>query len=794
MMQPHTAMALLLCFAQPHEIRALAMSASLRPSLTSSGAPPPRMMVGLEPTTDSFITATTALDRVGATTDILAGAEGFLRTMPTTGWTIITTMAVLMIGQCFELATHAVRHSVPKSLLPVIEVILGELTTLGFSGLLVGTLHASSEDSWLGRFSEHYLGEAGELFELFESADRALFPTTVAFVGACGLLISVVNQQFDSYRASTQKDLLQAKLLDDAAREACENGADGSNACKLARRRRNKLRGVMLESMHQPGIDGTRVSAAGALRDLFKPSAARRAEFLRFRARFIEQGAELGRPLPDDFLFGKYLQLTAANNLKGLVSVEPVQLILVWVPLILAETAWLTVSGGVDGDFLPQLFGLAQLPIGVWALWNYMRIHDVKTLLTPQLGVSTTTTGEGAGDEERSFKLLPPRYALLGGALRNKRSWMDALAVFERLAVEPARTKHDECFGVIGANGPAYYLGSMKLVLFSSVVSLAYFGSGGGDVLTASVAAQAAACLASDAAPPDAVCRLADGLQVVLGQLAFLPSALAVGLAPFTFLSYNFITSVEGMRKQGVVDTVLREQRADRFQSTLASLGSLCEWIEPAVHAADDASARATLPTRTEREVEAVWDHLLATKRPEKLLDVRALFEAADKDASGSIGLDEVSTIIAELGYTPTAAGLRALFGRMDVDGSGEVSFIEFCTAVLVAPPTPSTPAASAAPHAASSTGNMAVEVESNILPVALGGRVFDFFDTDGSGCIDEAEMLAKLKGLGFDSRGVSLLFEDVAGAERDVISRSDFMQYIEMANTKAEAEAQAAA
>ena len=326
---------------------------------------------------------------------------------------------------------------------------MGEMTTLGFTGLLISTLHAGSEDSWLGQFSEKYLGDASELFELFESADHALFPTTVAFVAACTMIITVVNRQFEIFRSSTQKDLLQTKLLEDAAREAC-NSEENSNACRLARRRRNALRGVLLESMHQPGIDGARVSAGDALLELVKPPEARRAEFLRFRARFIEQSADFGRPLPDDFHFGKYLQLCAAENLKGLVSLEPLQLILVWLPLIMVESVWLSASGGVDGNFLPQLFGLAQIPIGVWSVWNFMRTHNIKTLLTPQLGVlsqpskpagqstpspspspppSSSSSSSSNEEQERTFKLLPPRYALLGGTLRSKRSWVETMSV-----------------------------------------------------------------------------------------------------------------------------------------------------------------------------------------------------------------------------------------------------------------------------------------------------------------------------------------------------------------------------
>ena len=78
------------------------------------------------------------------------------------------------------------------------------------------------------------------------------------------------------------------------------------------------------------------VIAQPQIRELARPAAEWRAEFLRFRARFIEQsrGARAGVELPSDFAFGKYLQLTAAADLKQTVSVEPLQLVMVWAPLI----------------------------------------------------------------------------------------------------------------------------------------------------------------------------------------------------------------------------------------------------------------------------------------------------------------------------------------------------------------------------------------------------------------------------------------------------------------------------
>ena len=72
-----------------------------------------------------------------------------------------------------------------------------------------------------------------------------------------------------------------------------------------------------------------------------------------------------------------------------------------------------------------------QFPLLVWAMWNYLKVHHVKSMLTPQLGsisvanaateTSTTSstmptsmaTAATSDDEDdgRLYRLLPPRSA-----------------------------------------------------------------------------------------------------------------------------------------------------------------------------------------------------------------------------------------------------------------------------------------------------------------------------------------------------------------------------------------------
>jgi len=104
----------------------------------------------------------------------------------------------------------------------------------------------------------------------------------------------------------------------------------------------------------------------------------------------------------------------------------------------------------------------------------------------------------------------------------------------------------------------------------------------------------------------------------------------------------------------------------------------------------------------------------------------------------------------------------------MDVDGGGSVSYKEFVTAVLL-------------PRRPEST---AAQAEATIDT----RRIFDYFDEDGSGEIDEDEMAAKLEGLGFDTDGVEQLFGEMAGprkgkrAEERVIKHDAFAKYITLA------------
>ena len=78
-----------------------------------------------EPLTSSLHTATAAIQ--GEAFDLLSNQMT---------WVLILTIITIAINAVFEDAVHAAKKFIPDAYLPVLEKILGELTTLGFVSLV----------------------------------------------------------------------------------------------------------------------------------------------------------------------------------------------------------------------------------------------------------------------------------------------------------------------------------------------------------------------------------------------------------------------------------------------------------------------------------------------------------------------------------------------------------------------------------------------------------------------------------------------------------------------------------
>lgn len=102
---------------------------------------------------------------------------------------------------------------------------------------------------------------------------------------------------------------------------------------------------------------------------------------------------------------------------------------------------------------------------------------------------------------------------------------------------------------------------------------------------------------------------------------------------------------------------------------------------------------------------------------PDDIKEMRATFQALDKNGDGSVTFEELK---AGLGHKENAETLIALLKGADTDNSGAIDYTEFLAATMDAQ----------------------TYMRDDYLRTA-----FDMFDKDGSGKIDKSELLSLLQG-----------------------------------------------
>ncbi|POM71155.1 Hypothetical protein PHPALM_12313, partial [Phytophthora palmivora] len=98
----------------------------------------------------------------------------------------VTISTLVAISILFEISTEQLREHTDELNMPFVNTVFGELTTLGFIGLLLFVVTKMEVLPWLSR---HVLGGSAELQEIIEKLHMALFLFIVIFLVLClGLL------------------------------------------------------------------------------------------------------------------------------------------------------------------------------------------------------------------------------------------------------------------------------------------------------------------------------------------------------------------------------------------------------------------------------------------------------------------------------------------------------------------------------------------------------------------------------------------------------------------------------
>jgi Ca2+-binding EF-hand superfamily protein len=187
-------------------------------------------------------------------------------------------------------------------------------------------------------------------------------------------------------------------------------------------------------------------------------------------------------------------------------------------------------------------------------------------------------------------------------------------------------------------------------------------------------------------------------------------------LTPRIAMKFTYVTSVETMKRQDIIELILQERRQEQLRETLRMLHFLK--LRGRVHNLDrDPNILDRAASDFER---------LDPRLQEEALN---LFRFVDVDMSGTVDLVEFKEITKSMGIKEGShdhEGLMALFSLIDVDNSQELNEHEFRMLI-----------------------SLALSPRSEEEEAEDTAALFDFFDEDESGQITLPEVMAALEGLG---------------------------------------------
>jgi len=294
-------------------------------------------------------------------------------------------------------------------------------------------------------------------------------------------------------------------------------------------------------------------------------------------------------------------------------------------------------------------------------------------------------------------------------------------------------SKHEQLFGALGASGPKIFLHFVKLILLSSVVSIA------------------------------ALCVILGGplwsLSPVLPFVAVIPALIAVFLTPRMVILYTWCCSCELLKNPDVVIEVVRKMRHEKLVNIIRILSMLSfflDQVEFLKSVAGGADGEADDETKAAIN-EGQWERLIEETDPKIVEDLEALFVQYDDDDSGELEMEEVRQLVAQLGTQLSDQEAANLFRVMDADGSGSVDFKEFATVIL---------------HQ---------KQQKKVNYRELAEKMFHIFDQDGSGVVQQDEIMDQMRKMGknWDHEGIAFFLSQIDKDGSGEIDRNEFVEYI---------------
>uniref|UniRef100_A0A6U5Z8U4 MLO-like protein n=1 Tax=Guillardia theta TaxID=55529 RepID=A0A6U5Z8U4_GUITH len=497
-------------------------------------------------------------------------------------WPFLLISVILILSILFDTCKEVIESNTPEAFEPIMDAFFSELATLGFIGAIAFTLTYNFQKSCEGacsimqRLSEKFLGEPGELQEIFEGLHFLLFAVSVVFIFTVLILLRVTLLKSKQW-ADWEYELTKSKSY---TQKQPESGKD-----TLETKKKNFLQSAgysgSLFDLMSFNVDTTRNEwkHSGTLYgEWIKPDRMARSEFYRLRHRFIQDHQECVETIiPLEFDFGMYLKLTLAHTYAKIIEIKPVDWLVLWILFGVVFFAYYLEPLAIIFTFIAVEFLVLVSAIALQKKLINIRYEMLPPMLDPfsqssadfEQEESSATSPlldnneihedppEQAGENKKKQNQLHIQF--LGEPKYQRRSSLhiskpnnpiSAMFSSQRL------NRHQQLFW-FGSHGPSVMVHACKLLLFGSVINLAVV------------------FVELQAALP------AERKLLVLG-LALVSPVLTLLTMPLTIQTLNLVTNIEHMKSEKILVEVIKHQKFQKQRKVMQMLSSLQFFIDKA--------------------------------------------------------------------------------------------------------------------------------------------------------------------------------------------------------------------
>ena len=376
------------------------------------------------------------------------------------------TILLSIIGLLYtwEKSVNYFRKSVPDTLQPVLESILGEMGGLGAIGLIISTFLPPLREQ-LEEISTFFFAEPEAALETFEFLHQAVFQVGVSFFLAAGAMVIVGLAKLDEINQieEIQVDPTTGVCTATTA-ESLIDFLDGSN--------------VEVEATDKlPKLD--------LIQEIQMEKEERAAKVLLLRNRVMD----IHRDLPPTFRVEDYISRAFATNLLELVEFSPLTWIFLVPALALVNSIDLSHevinsssanAAASSGYFFSSLSALIPNALSVivslvWGWWNCQKLAELKYMLLPRI-----LKVPGDSKDEAQFEIVSPpidsselRKEFLESSM-TRWGWFQSI---ESIWAKPPQSKYDEIFGAAGGAGLDLYRNSIQKQTWFCITQIFFFGT-----------------------------------------------------------------------------------------------------------------------------------------------------------------------------------------------------------------------------------------------------------------------------------------------------------------------------